>query len=275
MSKIFIQPPDNDSLDKFLSYAKEHGYNLEIASFAYSRVLDTNWQGILKDHQQKLRGFTGVISLHGEIMELVVHSRDKKIREVAKDRIFQNLEIARALNAKYIVFHGNFNPLIRHEGYKKNWIKQNASFWSEVLDKYRIVVLLENLFESTPEAFKRLLDQVESPRLGICLDTGHANIFSKASLEEWLAVLDGDIAYVHVNDNKGDDDLELAPGEGDIDWRKFSDLLEKYRIAPEIVFEVGTLEKTIQSLEYFEKEEIYPFNESDGKGERRRKHPSG
>jgi sugar phosphate isomerase/epimerase len=260
MSRIFIQPPDHDSFDTFLSYAKEHGYNLEIASFAYSSVLDSNWQEILRDHQRKLRGFTGTISLHGAFMELIVHSRDKRIREVAKDRIFQNLEIAKALNAKYIVFLGNFNPLIKHDSYKKNWINQNAVFWSEVLEKYHIIVVLENLWDPTPEMFRKLLDEVKSSRLKICLDTGHTNIFSEAPLEEWFSVLGEDIAYVHVNDNKGEVDDELAPGEGNINWRKFSDLIEKYGIAPEIVFEVGTLEKTMQSLKYFQKQNIYPFS---------------
>jgi len=262
MSKIYIQPPDHDSFDTFLSYAKEQGYNLEIASFAYSSVLDSNWQEILRDHQCKLCGFTGTISLHGAFMELIVHSRDKRIREVAKDRIFQNLEIAKALNAKYIVFLGNFNPLIKHDSYKKNWINQNAIFWSELLDNYPITVVLENLWEPTPEIFKELLDQVRSARLKICFDTGHANIFSKVSFEEWIAVLGEDIVYMHVNDNKGDFDNELAPGEGNIDWHKFSDLIAKYGIAPQIVFEVGILEKTVQSLKYFQKENIYPFNVS-------------
>ncbi|KPL02996.1 MAG: hypothetical protein AMJ73_07840 [candidate division Zixibacteria bacterium SM1_73] len=262
MSKIFIQPPDYDSFDEFLFYAKEHDYNMEIASFAYSDVLDTNWEEILKDHQKKLQGFGGTISLHGAFKELIIHSRDRRIREVAKDRIFQNLELAKALNAKYIVFHGNFNPLIRHEGYKKNWIKQNAIFWSEVLDKYEIVIVLENLWEPTPEIFRKLLDEVNSTHLKICFDIGHTNIFSKVALEEWFSMLGEGIVYIHVNDNKGDVDNELAPGEGNINWQTFSKLIEKYRIAPEIVFEVGTLEKTIQSLEYFQKENIYPFNVS-------------
>jgi sugar phosphate isomerase/epimerase len=274
MSRIFIQPPDHDSFDTFLSYAKEHGYNLEIASFAYSSVLDSNWQEILRDHQRKLRGFTGTISLHGAFMELIIHSRDKRIREVAKDRIFQNLEIAKALNTKYVVFHGNFNPLIRHDGYKKNWIRQNAIFWSEVLDKYPITVVLENLWEPMPEIFKELLDGVNSSRLKICFDVGHANIFSEVSLEEWFAVLGEDIVYMHVNDNKGDFDNELALGEGNIDWRKFSDLIEKYGIAPEIVFEVGTLEKTMQSLKYFQKQNIYPFNVPARNTSALRKHAS-
>ncbi|MFQ5891225.1 MAG: sugar phosphate isomerase/epimerase family protein [Candidatus Methanofastidiosia archaeon] len=260
MSKIYIQPPNYDSFDKFLEYAKEYDYNLEIASFAYSNLLDTNWQKILKDHQQKLHDFKGIISLHGAFQDLIIHSRDNKIREVAKDRIFQNLDIAKVLNAKYVVFHGNFNPLITHESYKQNWIEQNVSFWSKVLDKYQIVVLLENLWESRPDIYRKLLDRVNSSRLKICFDMGHANIFSKAPLEEWIAVLREGIVYMHVNDNEGDIDNELVPGEGNINWHEYSDQIEKYQIAPGIVFEVGTLEKTIQSLKYFREKNIYPLN---------------
>lgn len=260
MSKIFIQPPDHDSFDEFLSYASEHDYNLEIASFAYSRVLDSNWQEILKDYQQKLQGFKGTISVHGTFHDLVIHSRDKKIVEVARERIFQNLQVAEVLNAKYAVFHGNFNPMIGHESYKRNWLEQNARFWSEVLGKCRITVLLENLWEPTPEIFRKLLDEVESLHLQVCFDTGHANLFSRVSLEEWISVLGKDIPYMHINDNKGDVDSELTPGEGTINWEEFSDLIGKHQIDPNIVFEVGTLEKTAQSLKFFKENNIYPFN---------------
>lgn len=232
MSKIYIQPPDDDSFDEFLAYAKQHGYNLEIASFAYSIVLDTNWQEILQDYQQKLQCFEGTISLHGVFQDLIVHSRDKRIREVTRDRIFQNLEIAKALNAKHVVFHGNFNPLIRHEGYKSNWVEQNFSFWAGVLNQYHLTVLLENLWEPTPDIYRNLLDKVNSSRLKICLDTGHANIFSKVSLKEWMAVLGEDIVYMHVNDNQGDVDDELAPGEGNINWQEFSEWIKQYQIVP-------------------------------------------
>lgn len=87
-------------------------------------------------------------------------------------------------------------------------------------------------------------------------------------------MLGEDIVYMHVNDNKGDFDNELALGEGNINWRKFSDLIEKYGIAPEIVFEVGTLEKTMQSLEYFQKRNIYPFNVPARNTSALRKHAS-
>jgi sugar phosphate isomerase/epimerase len=263
MSKIFLQPPDHRSFDEFLTCAKQGGHNLEIACFADPNVLDGNWREVLEDHRRKLRHFEGTISLHGPFLGLYIHSRDSKIRAVARDRILQGMEIAKGLGGKYVVFHGNFIPLIGQESYKRNWIAQNADFWSEILEMYDVTVLLENLWEPGPELFREVLEKVSSPRLKICFDTGHASIFSKVPFENWLSVLGDSIAYMHVNDNDGEVDDELAPGEGNINWREFSDLIEKHRIAPNIVFEVGTLEKTIQSIEYFRRQGIYPFNASD------------
>ncbi len=257
MSKIFIQP-DSSNFDNFLEYAKENDYNLEIASFAFANVLDSNWREILADYQKKLRDFIGIISIHGAFQDLILHSRDNKIGEIAKSRYNQNLEIAKTLNAKYIVFHGNFNPLINHESYVQNWIEQNARFWRDVISKYDITILIENVWEPSPEIFRKLLDEVNSPLLKICFDTGHANIFSRIPVERWFDSIGNDIIYIHVNDNKGEIDNELVPGDGNINWREFSDNLKKYRMSPNIVFEVGTLEKTKQSVKYFKENNIYP-----------------
>jgi sugar phosphate isomerase/epimerase len=260
MSKIFLQPPDHRSLDQFLTYARQGGCNLEIACFADPNVLDGDWHAVLEDCRRKLRHFEGTISLHGPFLGLYISSRDSRIRAVARDRILQGMEIAKGLGGKFAVFHGNFIPLIGQKSYERNWIAQNADFWSEMLERYDVTVLLENLWEPRPELFKAVLEKVGSPRLKVCFDTGHASVFSKVGFEEWLLVLGDSITYMHVNDNDGEVDDELAPGEGNINWPEFSDLLGKHRIEPEIVFEVGTLEKTRQSIEYFRRQEIYPFN---------------
>ena len=113
-SKIFIQPI-NYNFDEFLNYAVKNECNLEIASFAFPEILDTNWKELLEDYQCKLQSFEGIISMHGTFMDLIYHTKDSKVRQIAKERYFHNLGIAKSLNAKYIVFHGNFNPLIKHE----------------------------------------------------------------------------------------------------------------------------------------------------------------
>jgi sugar phosphate isomerase/epimerase len=150
------------------------------------------------------------------------------------------------------------------EHYKLNWIERNAIFWPEVLEKYPPTVVLENTFEPTPEMFRALLGEVSSSRLKVCLDMGHMNVWSKVPLEEWIAVLGEDIHSMHIHDNKGDYDYHLVPGKGTINWQEFSDLIAKYQIDPDIVFEVKTLETTIQSLKYFREENLYPFNTFTG-----------
>jgi sugar phosphate isomerase/epimerase len=258
MAKIFIQL-DQTNFDEFLEYANDTGCNMEIASFAFAKTLDTNWKEILEDYQTKLRDFTEVISIHGAFQDLILHSRDSKISETAKNRYTQNLEIAKALNAKYIVFHANFNPLINHESYIKNWIEQNTRFWSDALNKFDITILIENVWEPSPEIFHILLNEFNSSHLKICFDTGHANIFSKVPVKEWFESLGSNISYIHVNDNKGDVDNELVPGEGTVNWQEFSDNVKKYCNLPEIVFEVGSLKKTKRAIKYFEENKIHPF----------------
>ena len=256
--KIFIQPQD-ENFDEFLKYATENDYNLEIATFASSDVLDTNWESILKKYKNKLKSFKGVISTHGTFRDLFITSRDAKIRKVAEERIYHNLEIAKELNAKYIVFHGNFNSHIGHKIYEEKWIKKNIEFWKKVVKKYKIIIVLENLWEPHPELFKGLIRGVNSPFLKVCFDTGHANIFSKVPAAKWFSVLKDDIVYIHVNDNKGKLDSELIPGKGNINWKAFSATIKKNKIKPNVVFEVGSLEKTIKSINYFKKNKIYPF----------------
>lgn len=258
MSKVFIQP-DNSNFDEFLKYANISGCNMEIASFAFAKTLDSNWNEFLDEYQKKLRDFEGIVSIHGAFQDLIIHSRDSKISEIAKSRYTQNLEIAKALNAKYIVFHGNFNPLISQESYVNNWVEQNTHFWSDAINKFDITILIENLWESSPEIFQKLLEKVNSSRLKICFDTGHANIFSKVSVEQWLKTLGDNIAYIHVNDNKGDVDNELVPGDGTVNWQGFSSNVKKCCDSPEIIFEVGSLDKTKRAIKYFEENKIYPF----------------
>ena len=261
MSKVGIQP-NQFSLDTALDIAKQFDYNLEIVAFARSEILDFGWEELLEEYKTKLRGFEGIISVHGIITDILVHSTDKKIQEISKNRVYHCLEISKALGAQFVVFHSNFNPIIRFERYYRNWLETHTVFWSEIINKYDFIVLLENMWEPNPEIFRVLLDEVNSPRIKICLDTGHANIYSEVPIKDWIHYLNSDVPYIHVNDNLGYIDDHFAVGDGNIDWKAFSDSIEEANINPQIVFEGVTLEKTMKSIDYFRKEKIYPFQVS-------------
>ncbi len=269
MSMIYVQPRIWKShgisehaeycFDDFLVFAKEHGYNLELGTFAYADALDSNWRRVVKGHQRALSGFNGKLSLHGVFQDICIHSNDSKIAKISKQRILRNMDIAQSLNAKYAVFHANFNPYISSGLYKNNWIARNASFWSEVLDEYEATVLLENFWEPSPEIFKTLLENVNNSRLKVCLDTGHINAFSKVPFEEWITKLNQMIPYMHLSDNMGTSDQHLAIGCGTTNWQAFTAIVKKNKFYPEIVLETETLKKTIQSLDYLQKNNVYPF----------------
>jgi len=57
--------------------------------------------------------------------------------------------------------------------------------------------------------------------IGICLDTGHANISEKMSVAEAFARNAERIIHIHYDDNVGGDDIHLQPGEGNIDFATF------------------------------------------------------
>lgn len=258
MENLSVQAVESD-FDVKLKYAQANGFGLEIATFAFPEILDTRWRKLLNYYRKRLKGFPNTISMHGAFIDLILNSKDNEVRKVAEERIKLNLKIAKRIGAKYIVFHGNFNPMITSETYRGNWIKANALFWKSAIKKYGVTVCLENLWEKDPSLFRELLDAVKSPKLKVCFDTGHTNIFSEAPMKSWFSVLGKDIAYVHAHDNKGKVDNELVPGEGTINWRSFSKVIKESRLSPKVIFEVGTMEKTVKSVEYFRKNKIYPF----------------
>jgi sugar phosphate isomerase/epimerase len=61
-----------------------------------------------------------------------------------------------------------------------------------------------------------LLGSIHDCEVGACLDTGHA--YLSRELGVVIHKLSGHLHLVHVNDNRGDHDDHLPPGEGHIDW---------------------------------------------------------
>lgn len=61
-----------------------------------------------------------------------------------------------------------------------------------------------------------VLESLDDPRLGVCLDVGHAHLAGAAS--ESAEVVSGLIMTTLLHDNNGRDDLHRAPGEGAVNW---------------------------------------------------------
>jgi sugar phosphate isomerase/epimerase len=266
MSKLFVQA--SDKVDDFIEFAKVNSYGIELTSFALPWVLNGDWKSTLQSYKLTLKDFRNDIAIHGVFMDMITASRDAKIVQVARERILQNIEIAKQLGAKIVTFCSCFNPCIATgspkyvDGYKERQIK----FWTQIAELAEgISLVFENLWEPQPELLRDVIEGVNSENFKALLDTGHVNVFSRVPIERWIETLAEHLSYIHLNDNNGDFDSNLAPGEGGIKWSKFFDALKRYGLKPKICLEIeaygnySKLENTKRAIEYLKQMKFYPF----------------
>jgi sugar phosphate isomerase/epimerase len=237
----------------FYDLACEYSCGLEIVSFALPWEIDDPIlvQERLAAHKDELPSLNCPKSFHGAFIDVTPHSPDRAIREVATRRVYESMDLAAQLDCVEVIFHTGINPLIRNPAYLPKAIEDQAKFWRKALYDYPMLkIYIENMWEQDGTVFSKILEQVNDPRLGMCFDCGHANVFGNDSPEIWMKELISHIPYMHWNDNLGDYDSELVLGEGNIDWMKMASTLELFDQHPSIVLEVGQIEKVHKSLDF-------------------------
>lgn len=195
------------------------------------------------------------LSLHAPFYDLTLISADPDVEKLSRKRYELGLEVASFLKVDYVVFHSQFNPMLRLDSYHKNWLKKSFEFFHWILEKEQylgITILIENMFESSPFFLKKLLDKLNSPRIGICLDIAHVNVYSYGNFEEWIDTLYPFIKYLHLSDNDGKVDRHWALGEGNVDFKKVFKLLEKRNVKPDVCLELRDNEEMRKSIEFIE-----------------------
>jgi sugar phosphate isomerase/epimerase len=180
-------------------------------------------------HQNKLE-----ISLHGPFMDLSPGGVDRKIKEVTLDRLTKVMELAYYLKPKTIVFHPGYEKW-KFDGNVKLWLESSLQTWRPLVERAEnigLVLAIENVFEETPDSIQNLLEEIDSPYLRFCFDTGHHHVFSKAPLSIWLGALGRYLIEVHLHDNHKEMDEHLPVGEGGFDFKGFFNLLSQFKLSP-------------------------------------------
>ena len=223
-----------NKLIETMGIAREQGLGLELQAFYHPDVLDDPTQAVAK-HVAALTGFSGTLSMHGPFGDLVPGSFDPKVRQVARERILQFINIAVQFGASDLVLHNGYTP---NTTPVDRWIPRAAAFWRDILQAVPagMRVHLENLLERTTFVLSDMIDRVGDPRLGLCMDVGHVHAFSSDTPMTWVATLGASITYVHLHDNLGDRDAHLALGQGSAPLRATLALLEER--APEAVWAI-------------------------------------
>jgi sugar phosphate isomerase/epimerase len=180
-------------------------------------------------HQNELE-----IALHGPFMDLSPGGVDRRVKEVTLDRFTKMIELARFFKPKTIVFHPGYEKW-KFDGNVKLWLESSLQTWKPLVkmaEEMGLTLAIENVFEENPDPIRNLLEEIDSPHLRFCFDTGHHHVFSKATLPIWFEAVGRYLIEVHLHDNHKEMDEHLPVGEGGFDFDQFFTLLAQFKLNP-------------------------------------------
>lgn len=250
--------PDYMDVEKSLELSKEYHTLWE-----YNDFLEPDIYGDSDKLKQRISYYeglhrpSGTDTMHGAFLGLDIAALDPVIRERSRELCKQSLEIARKLKLKGVVFHTGLIGGLRVSYYLENWLKAAEEFWGEKCRNYpELIIYMENSFEQEPDIFVKLMERMkEYSNFRICLDYAHA-VITATPIEIWMEKLARYISHMHINDNDLKNDLHLVPGDGQIDYRKWYELYEKYQIRGTVLLELKGNDEIKRALDYMKKEEF-------------------
>jgi len=217
--------------------AAKYGLGLEIAEYCTAWNMDTHFVGTDRLVRQKLEGIPNRV-LHGPFNELFPCAVDPRARELARQRYRQALALAQRYGASRVVLHGGYNPWLYYPVW---YVEESIRFWRSFVPEIPqgITVCLENVMEEEPGLLLRILEGVGDARLGMCLDVGHVNAYSKIPVCTWLEACAGQVRQFHLHNNYGGSDEHRGLTEGTVPMAQV--LQAARRLCPDAGF---TLELT-------------------------------
>ena len=215
--------------------AKQYGLGLEIAEYCTAWNMDEKFPETDASVQAKLAGISDCV-FHAPFNELFPCAIDKKARELAAYRYRQAIALAKQYGATKVIIHGGYNP---HIYYPVWYVEQSILFWQTFLqDDPGVQIVLENVLETEPEMLLDIVTGVGDPRLGLCLDVGHVNAYSKVPVLDWLKAWAPHLSHFHLHNNDSSWDTHSALDCGSIPMRELLDQAQALCPKPTFTLEV-------------------------------------
>lgn len=203
--------------------AEQYGFGYEIAAFCWAPMLED--EAVLGRERSRAAACGRALWFHAPFAELSPCAIDPLVREITVKRYRQSAALARSMGIRDLIIHDGYIPLV----YYPEWfIEQSILFWKEFLSETEedIRIALENVMDPGPELLQEIVSGVDDPRLGVCLDVGHANASeSHVPPIEWIAPLREKLFHAHIHNNGGGRDLHAPLGEGTVPMEQVLDEL--------------------------------------------------
>lgn len=227
-----IQIIDQLDVDLF----NELNIGVELQDLTEPNMSDAERADLITRAKEILPHLKGVKAMHGPFLELKPASPDPLIKEVSQNRYIDALNVATEIGVDYIVFHSQIIPQLNDPFLSNLNNEQARDAWAEILDEtnFQGTIVIENVFENTPEMLVDYMNIVDFPNMKVNLDIGHARV-GDAELSEWLEALKGKIAYMHIHTNDGVYDQHLPMSPEDVN--ELYQTLDEYNLNPVLSLE--------------------------------------
>ena len=191
---------DNGEREYTINLCKKYNLGLEVQSFSNPYIENKN--EIIKEYMDLVPEVKIGRSYHAPFWDLNLGTKIKELQEIMFKIYNEAYVIAKKLNCTEMIIHANYRP---GTDWYDGWITRSKAFLEKFLENKdgSITICIENQFESDSELFIRLIDEINDPKVKVCLDIGHVNANSNMLLEDWIKSLNTRIAQYHLHNNHG------------------------------------------------------------------------
>ncbi len=206
--------------EQYLPTLENLGVGLELQSYGLVGSKSPEaWDYRLQRHREIRRRFPGPLAIHGPFLGISYSFEDHLLRSAVRQRLDMTWNVVQEFRPQTLVLHTAFQEESIRFNYLEQWMKDNAAFWQDEIERYAGIgttVVLENVMEVSPEFQINLHDRIAHPNLKLCMDVGHVNLSSRIEPARWIQAFGPRLHHVHLHDNHGDRDEHLPIGKGTI-----------------------------------------------------------
>jgi sugar phosphate isomerase/epimerase len=219
--------------------------------FEGSPFVGDGWEGWLKGVRRRADALgLHFGQAHGPIFNKFEESDRAKWLTAMSHR---SLEGAAILDVRWVVFEPETLPGTFDDVHIEHLKQRNLDWFGALLstaEKAEVGIAIENCpdlgakarnskrwYGSMPEELAELVDAFHHPLVGICWDTGHANI-QELDQNRALRILGDRLKATHIQDNNGRSDQHLLPFYGNVDWRSVMEGLRAIDYKGDFTYEV-------------------------------------
>jgi sugar phosphate isomerase/epimerase len=226
----------------FLREIAELGAGIELGSYGLIGIRsEQDWETRFTMHKIIRSQFQGTIAIHGPFIGMEYAHSDHIIREAVHRRLDKTFDVAVKLHVSRVILHSGYTVENDIFELQQTWLTGNVEFWQREIRRWAdagIVIVLENDIDRSPDLMIQLVNEVDNPFLGLCMDIGHQYVFSELDAPEWVRRMSNRLWHIHLHDNDGIGDHHWPIGRGTIDFESFYTALLEHTPQATLALEV-------------------------------------